>query len=208
MVEFIQPLQQVGLCLVTPQPTSTGFWTIYMDRLDVTPLMNSPVPSEMSSHSVNMSSGDFSRQNYQNQDGGSMMGQPPQGQQQPEIQTIQLTKSSNGMGLSIVAAKGIGEDKLGIYIKAVVEGGAAFYDGRLQAGDQLLKVDGQRLVGITQEQAAEIMMRTGQVGTNWLYYFFKNPNVTQCTCRSSNSRWRNRAPSTTVSPPSSPNRRP
>jgi hypothetical protein len=27
-----------------------------------------------------------------------------------------------------------------------------FQDGRLQAGDQLLKVDGQSLVGITQEK--------------------------------------------------------
>lgn len=32
-----------------------------------------------------------------------------------------------------------------------------------KAGDQLLKVDGQSLVGITQERAAEIMMQTGQV---------------------------------------------
>ena len=38
------------------------------------------------------------------------------------------------MGLSIVAAKGVGKDKLGIYVKAVVENGAAFHDGRLQPG--------------------------------------------------------------------------
>ena len=44
-----------------------------------------------------------------------------------------------------------------------MEGGAAFHDGRLQAGDQLLKVDGKSLVGITQERAADIMMHTGQV---------------------------------------------
>ena len=50
---------------------------------------------------------------------------------------IKLVKSTSGMGLSIVAAKGIGKDRLGIYIKAVVEGGAAFYDGRLAAGDQV-----------------------------------------------------------------------
>ena len=75
-----------------------------------------------------------------------------------QVQTIKLVKSTSGMGLSIVAAKGIGKDRLGIYIKAVVEGGAAFYDGRLAAGDQLLRVDGQSLVGITQERAAEIMM--------------------------------------------------
>ena len=83
---------------------------------------------------------------------------------EPEVQVIKLQKSHNsGMGLSIVAAKGVGKDRLGIYIKAVVDDGAAFHDGRLQAGDQLLKVDGHSLVGITQERAAEIMVKTGQV---------------------------------------------
>ena len=66
------------------------------------------------------------------------------------------------MGLSIVAAKGVGKDKLGIYVKAVVDNGAAFHDGRLQPGDQLLTVDGTSLVGITQDKAAEIMMHTGK----------------------------------------------
>merc|ERR1719436_1205252 len=91
----------------------------------------------------------------------------PHGQpiNEPEVQSIQLVKSNSGMGLSIVAAKGVGKDRLGIYIKAVVEGGAAFHDGRLAAGDQLLRVDGQSLVGITQERAAEIMMHTGPVVT-------------------------------------------
>nr|CAD7463298.1 unnamed protein product [Timema tahoe] len=59
--------------------------------------------------------------------------------------------------------RGAGQDKLGIYIKSVVKGGAADVDGQLQAGDQLLKVDGQSLVGITQEKAAEYLVRTGSV---------------------------------------------
>ncbi|KAJ6640050.1 Afadin, partial [Pseudolycoriella hygida] len=84
---------------------------------------------------------------------------------QPEIQQIKLHKNSNGMGLSIVAAKGAGQERLGIYIKSVVPGGAADADGYLQAGDQLLKVDGQSLIGITQERAADYLVRTGQVVT-------------------------------------------
>uniref|UniRef100_A0A8D2KSN8 Afadin n=1 Tax=Varanus komodoensis TaxID=61221 RepID=A0A8D2KSN8_VARKO len=71
----------------------------------------------------------------------------------------------NGMGLSIVAAKGAGQDKLGIYVKSVVKGGAADVDGRLAAGDQLLSVDGRSLVGLSQERAAELMTRTGSVVT-------------------------------------------
>ncbi|XP_056284748.1 afadin isoform X4 [Pseudoliparis swirei] len=82
----------------------------------------------------------------------------------PEVVTVTL-KKHNGMGLSIVAAKGAGQEKLGIYIKSVVKGGAADVDGRLTAGDQLLSVDGRSLVGLSQERAAELMTRTGSVVT-------------------------------------------
>ncbi|XP_039748543.1 afadin isoform X2 [Pararge aegeria] len=83
----------------------------------------------------------------------------------PRVQIVQLHKNTNGMGLSIVAAKGAGQSKLGIYIKSVVPGGAAAADGRLAAGDQLLSVDGHSLVGITQEKAAEYLVRTGPTVT-------------------------------------------
>ncbi|XP_065112354.1 afadin isoform X12 [Paramisgurnus dabryanus] len=83
---------------------------------------------------------------------------------EPEVVTVTL-KKHNGMGLSIVAAKGAGQDKLGIYVKSVVKGGAADMDGRLSAGDQLLSVDGRSLVGLSQERAAELMTRTGSVVT-------------------------------------------
>lgn len=74
--------------------------------------------------------------------------------------------------------QGAGQEKLGIYIKSVVKGGAAdvvgyhrecsilaenhtgdsfcavcvLKDGRLAAGDQLLSVDGRSLVGLSQER--------------------------------------------------------
>jgi len=79
-------------------------------------------------------------------------GATPRPTPQPERAVVQLNKAATGLGLSIVAAKGAGQDKLGIYVKTVVRGGAADIDGRLRAGDQLLKVDGQSLVGITQEK--------------------------------------------------------
>lgn len=47
----------------------------------------------------------------------------------------------------------------------MVPGGAADADSRLQAGDQLLKVDGQSLIGITQERAADYLVRTGPIVT-------------------------------------------
>ena len=130
LMEVLGPLQLANLCRLTPQPTSSGLWTIYMGE------------------------------------GGSVV-VPPRapsaaagGESQPELQLLQLRKASDSMGLSIVAARGTGQQQLGIYIKSVVKGGSADIDGRLQAGDQLLSVDGYSLVGITQDRAAEILMRT------------------------------------------------
>ncbi|VVC26416.1 Hypothetical protein CINCED_3A012275 [Cinara cedri] len=136
LIEFIQPLQQAGMCRLTLHSNASGLWTVYF-------LPNARSPSALS-----------------NRSGGYSMQAP-----EPDVQTIRLHKSNNGMGLSIVAAKGAGQERLGIYIKSVVKGGAADADGRLQAGDQLLKVDGQSLVGITQEKAAEYLVRTGPIVT-------------------------------------------
>ncbi|KAK7142793.1 hypothetical protein R3I94_012215 [Phoxinus phoxinus] len=84
----------------------------------------------------------------------------------PDPVKITLKKPLHGgMGVSIVAAKGAGQEKLGIFIKSVVQGGAANVDGRLNPGDQLLSVDGKSLMGVSQERAAEIMMHTGSVVT-------------------------------------------
>uniref|UniRef100_A0A8C0ISI3 Afadin n=1 Tax=Chelonoidis abingdonii TaxID=106734 RepID=A0A8C0ISI3_CHEAB len=133
--EFLDPLCQRGFCRLTPHPCSPGTWTMYFEGADY------------ESHLL--------RDNAE-------LAQPLR--KEPEIITVTL-KKQNGMGLSIVAAKGAGQDKLGIYVKSVVKGGAADVDGRLAAGDQLLSVDGRSLVGLSQERAAELMTRTGSVVT-------------------------------------------
>nr|XP_061798640.1 afadin-like [Nerophis lumbriciformis] len=87
-------------------------------------------------------------------------------QKEPETITVTLKKPLNsGMGVSIVAAKGAGQDHLGIYIKSIVKGGPAEMNGLLTPGDQLLSVDGQSLLGLRQERAAAIMMQTGPIVT-------------------------------------------
>ncbi|XP_065744543.1 afadin isoform X7 [Phocoena phocoena] len=132
--EFLDPLCQRGFCRLIPHPRSPGTWTIYFEGADY------------ESH--------LTRENTE-------LAQPLR--KEPEVITVTL-KKQNGMGLSIVAAKGAGQDKLGIYVKSVVKGGAAD-DGRLAAGDQLLSVDGRSLVGLSQERAAELMTRTSSVVT-------------------------------------------
>ncbi len=46
LLEFLQPLQAAGLCIMTPQPTSSGHWTIYMD----TPPPLTPLPRYVGVH--------------------------------------------------------------------------------------------------------------------------------------------------------------
>ncbi|CAF0787688.1 unnamed protein product [Adineta ricciae] len=81
------------------------------------------------------------------------------------VETVTLNKKGNSLGLSIVAAKGESQQFQGIYIKAIVPGGAAEDDGRLQAGDQILCVDKISLIDITQEQAAEALKQCGPMVT-------------------------------------------
>ena len=87
----------------------------------------------------------------------------PLQQQQPVVIKLRLNKKNGGLGLSIVAARGPNQQNTGIYVKSVVPGGAADDDGRLNAGDQLLGVDENSLINVTQERAAELMTKSGPV---------------------------------------------
>ena len=88
---------------MTPQPTSLGFWTIYMESFGANPNAVSPNPSEMSYNPEQPHPAQMQHlQQMQHQ--RHMNGPPPQ--QEPEIQAIRLKKANGGMGLSIVAAKG------------------------------------------------------------------------------------------------------
>ncbi|XP_015773177.1 PREDICTED: afadin-like [Acropora digitifera] len=129
-----------GLCRLTIQPASSGLWTVYHTKYN----------------KDNLS--EWIRDENHSLQGGDVSPRSPQA---PEIMEVSFYKGQGGMGLSIVAAKGAGQDKLGIYIKQVVKGGAAAKDGRLQAGDQLLTVNGESLVGVPQERAAELMVKSG-----------------------------------------------
>uniref|UniRef100_A0A1I7ZYK2 PDZ domain-containing protein n=1 Tax=Steinernema glaseri TaxID=37863 RepID=A0A1I7ZYK2_9BILA len=93
---------------------------------------------------------------------GATNGVPLAQQRVPEIVKISFCKAKGGgIGLSIVAAQGVGDREMGIYVKNVLDGGAARRDGRIEIGDQLLSVNGQSLLGITQEQAAQKMAAAG-----------------------------------------------
>lgn len=68
---------------------------------------------------------------------------------------------SAGLGVSLKGNKSreTGED-LGIFIKSVIHGGAAFKDGRLRTNDQLVAVNGESLLGRSNHDAMETLRRS------------------------------------------------
>uniref|UniRef100_A0A3B3Z6W0 PDZ domain-containing protein n=1 Tax=Periophthalmus magnuspinnatus TaxID=409849 RepID=A0A3B3Z6W0_9GOBI len=68
---------------------------------------------------------------------------------------------SAGLGVSLKGNKSreTGED-LGIFIKSIIHGGAAYKDGRLCVNDQLIEVNGETLVGRSNHAAMETLRRS------------------------------------------------
>lgn len=68
---------------------------------------------------------------------------------------------SAGLGISLKGNKSreTGED-LGIFIKSIIHGGAAYKDGRLRVNDQLVAVNGESLLGCSNHMAMETLRRS------------------------------------------------
>merc|ERR1719462_788778 len=77
-----------------------------------------------------------------------------------ETLQVELERGSKGLGLAIMglgAGAELGLEKLGIFVKSVTPGGVAAKDGRVKEGDQIIEVNGQSLVGVTQTHAATVL---------------------------------------------------
>ncbi|XP_008101348.2 multiple PDZ domain protein isoform X17 [Anolis carolinensis] len=79
--------------------------------------------------------------------------------------TFDVTLTKNIQGLGITIAGYIGDktsEPSGIFVKSITKGSAVEHDGRIQVGDQIIAVDGTNLQGFTNQQAVEVLRRTGQ----------------------------------------------
>uniref|UniRef100_A0A0N5B009 PDZ domain-containing protein n=1 Tax=Syphacia muris TaxID=451379 RepID=A0A0N5B009_9BILA len=93
----------------------------------------------------------------------------------PGVQKIELYKRQKGLGFSI--AGGVNNEHYvgdtGIYVTKIIEGGAAYQDGRLQYGDKLLAVDDISLENVPHDFAVETLKNTSNKVT---LLYLKNPH--------------------------------
>uniref|UniRef100_A0A803SQE1 Multiple PDZ domain protein n=1 Tax=Anolis carolinensis TaxID=28377 RepID=A0A803SQE1_ANOCA len=98
-------------------------------------------------------------------------GTPVQTEEETQVDTIadgntfDVTLTKNIQGLGITIAGYIGDktsEPSGIFVKSITKGSAVEHDGRIQVGDQIIAVDGTNLQGFTNQQAVEVLRRTGQ----------------------------------------------
>ncbi|KAM9546150.1 PDZ domain-containing protein 2 isoform 1-T1 [Salvelinus alpinus] len=73
------------------------------------------------------------------------------------IWKMHMVKGQEGLGIQITGGRGSKRSQHGIIVAHVEEGGATQRDGRLKAGDELLMINGQSLVGLSHSEAVAVL---------------------------------------------------
>ncbi|XP_075955713.1 PDZ domain-containing protein 2 [Anarhichas minor] len=73
------------------------------------------------------------------------------------IWKMHMVKGEEGLGIQITGGRGSKRSPHGIIIAHIEKAGAIHRDGRLHAGDELLMINGQSLVGLTHQEAVVIL---------------------------------------------------
>ncbi|KAJ0059492.1 hypothetical protein NL108_000647 [Boleophthalmus pectinirostris] len=96
------------------------------------------------------------------------LGASPDGAQEFMTFEIPLNDSgSAGLGVSVKGNRSKeNHADLGIFVKSIINGGAASKDGRLRVNDQLIAVNGESLLGMTNQEAMEALRTSMSVEGN------------------------------------------
>ncbi|KAL7857061.1 hypothetical protein SRHO_G00159600 [Serrasalmus rhombeus] len=78
-----------------------------------------------------------------------------------EVFVVELQRGPNGLGLALVDGMETPLQMSGIYIKTVIPGSPAALSQRLKPGDQILAVNGHRLVGVNYHIGREFIQKSG-----------------------------------------------
>ncbi|XP_038013416.1 syntaxin-binding protein 4 isoform X6 [Motacilla alba alba] len=74
------------------------------------------------------------------------------------VHRISFSDCQNGLGVKIIGGyRAQTSEDYGIFIKRILPGGVAAVDSRLLTGDLILDVNGENLVGVTNERAVDIL---------------------------------------------------
>ncbi|XP_068099575.1 syntaxin-binding protein 4-like isoform X2 [Hyperolius riggenbachi] len=74
------------------------------------------------------------------------------------VYCIEFSDCSHGLGIKVIGgSREFSREECGVYVKRVLPGGVAYSDGRLQPGDQILEVNGESLLGVSNERAVDIL---------------------------------------------------
>ncbi|XP_078585038.1 uncharacterized protein LOC144867103 isoform X1 [Branchiostoma floridae x Branchiostoma japonicum] len=76
---------------------------------------------------------------------------------------MHLLKEQGGLGVQIAGGKGSKKGDIGIFVTNVEKGGAAQRDGRLHRGDEILMVNGRSLIGLSHQEAVDLLKSTGSL---------------------------------------------
>ncbi|KAK3538805.1 hypothetical protein QTP86_015932 [Hemibagrus guttatus] len=76
------------------------------------------------------------------------------------IWKMHMVKGQDGLGVQITGGRGSKRSPHGIIVAHVEKGGAVQRDGRLKAGDELLMINGQSLVGLSHQEAVAVLRST------------------------------------------------
>lgn len=92
---------------------------------------------------------------------------------------VELTRDTNGLGITIAGYVCEKEELSGIFVKSVSPGSAADLSGRIQVNDRIIEVNEQSLQGFNNHEAVEVLKKSGSVVSLCLERYLRGPKFEQ-----------------------------